>query len=416
MTFVFEALPAHKGDALLIHFGTRSKPGLVVIDGGPEGTYVPHLKPRLESLRSERRLQSGAALPIDLLIVSHVDDDHIFGVLEMTREMIEAADSHAAAPYRIDNIWHNTFDDILGSKPEELEAAITAQFGMSAASAVTGALQGLRPDISLDAAKVLASIEQGRRLRDDISRLSLTLNDPFGGLVMLRPGAEPTIRLGTGANQLDIRVIGPSRTRLEALQKKHDEYLRQKGLGRDSKEAALAAFVDRSPTNLSSIVMQVTAKGRTLLLTGDARDKYILEGLRECGLLEEEGVYEVDVLKVPHHGSDRNVTDAFFSQVIADHYVFSGNGEHGNPERETLQMLEQARGKALKKCTVWFTYPIETIDANREMHWEREFRMRRKTRRWRADTDSVRAYLDKSENLRWVDDADVLIDLSENND
>jgi phosphoribosyl 1,2-cyclic phosphodiesterase len=29
-------------------------------------------------------------LPVDLLMVSHVDDDHIQGFLELTRELIEA--------------------------------------------------------------------------------------------------------------------------------------------------------------------------------------------------------------------------------------------------------------------------------------------------------------------------------------
>ena len=52
----------------------------------------------------------------------------------------------------------------------------------------------------------------------------------------------------------------------------------------------------------------------------------------------------VDVLKVPHHGSSNNLDDDFFERIIADHYVFSGDGEHGNPERETLEMLFKARG------------------------------------------------------------------------
>ena len=44
-------------------------------------------------------------------------------------------------------------------------------------------------------------------------------------------------------------------------------------------------------------------------------------------------------------GSQRanNLETRFFEQVTADHYVFSGNGEHGNPEREAIQMLFDAR-------------------------------------------------------------------------
>jgi beta-lactamase superfamily II metal-dependent hydrolase len=62
----------------------------------------------------------------------------------------------------------------------------------------------------------------------------------------------------------------------------------------------------------------------------------------------------LDILKVPHHGSDRNVDDSFFERVTADHYIISGDGEHGNPERETLEMIERARGT--DDYTIYFTF------------------------------------------------------------
>ena len=43
-----------------------------------------------------------------------------------------------------------------------------------------------------------------------------------------------------------------------------------------------------------------------MLLTGDARGDDVLAGLREAGLLRRSPLH-VDVLKLPHHGSDRNV-------------------------------------------------------------------------------------------------------------
>jgi hypothetical protein len=78
----------------------------------------------------------------------------------------------------------------------------------------------------------------------------------------------------------------------------------------------------------------------------------------------------VDILKMPHHGSDRNLDPIFFQRISADHYVFSGNGEHGNPERETLQMLLDENGD--KELTIHLTYPIDEIDVKREEDWEKE--------------------------------------------
>ena len=51
----------------------------------------------------------------------------------------------------------------------------------------------------------------------------------------------------------------------------------------------------------------------------------------------------VDILKLPHHGSERNVKPEFFEKVWADHYVISANGKHGNPDIGTLRMLSDAR-------------------------------------------------------------------------
>jgi len=37
--------------------------------------YAPYLKPRLEKIRKVRGLEKKELLPVDLLMVSHVDDD-----------------------------------------------------------------------------------------------------------------------------------------------------------------------------------------------------------------------------------------------------------------------------------------------------------------------------------------------------
>ena len=71
-----------------------------------------------------------------------------------------------------------------------------------------------------------------------------------------------------------------------------------------------------------------------------------------AGLLKK-GTFHVDLLKLPHHGSDRNVETDFFRQITADHYVVSADGKHGNPEVSTLQMISEARGK--DKYTVHLT-------------------------------------------------------------
>ena len=131
--------------------------------------------------------------------------------------------------------------------------------------------------------------------------------------------------------------------------------------------------------NLSSIVVLARSSGKTVLLTGDARGDRILEGLEAAGVLKPGRSVRVDVLKMPHHGSAHNVTPDFFKRITANHYVFSGNGRHGNPERETIEMLFAARPRA--KFELHFTYPLEEIDEARRIEWVKQQRAEQERRR-----------------------------------
>ena len=86
--FSLEVLRARKGDCLLLHYGTTTKPGLALIDGGPDDVYQPFLRPRLEELRAERGIDDDDEMIIDLMMLSHIDDDHVAGLLEFTGELL----------------------------------------------------------------------------------------------------------------------------------------------------------------------------------------------------------------------------------------------------------------------------------------------------------------------------------------
>lgn len=362
MIFTLDVRRARKGDCLILHYGSKTDPGLALIDGGPSNVYKPHLRPRLAEIREARGLAAEATLPVDLLMVSHIDDDHIKGVLELTKELIEAKSAQRPLPVKINNLWHNTFDDIIGNDPKELTAAVTAQFG-AASLAGEPDIDGLDPD----AAKVLASVSQGFRLRDDAKALNLRTNVEFKEALILAKKKSKKIDMGKG---LSFIVIGPMHEEVVALQKDHDTFLKKKEA--EGTAGALAAFKDKSVANLSSVVVLAQVGKKRILFTGDARGDKVLEGLELVGLLKNDGksTIHVDVLKGPHHGSNRNVEPIFFRRITADHYVFSGDGEHGNPERETLQMLLDERGS--EDITIHLTYPIDEIDVGRKEDWAKE--------------------------------------------
>lgn len=325
--FALEALDAKHGDALLLHHGTEAKPRLIVIDGGPRGVWTRSLSPRLEELRAER----GSPLKIDGIMVSHVDDDHICGILDMTAKIEKRLDDQLEARFEVAELWFNAFDDVLGN----VEAAVFQRPDLTA---------GLPANLH-DAVAVVASVGQGRALRDRASRLGLRVN---GDRRLLQGGD----RFAVGAG-LEFLVVGPEPTRVAEFQTAWDEKVEEEGWDAEPAAAEVAAYLDDSVWNLASIVVLAKSGSRRMLLTGDARGDDILSGLRAAGLLSNTGL-DLDLLKVPHHGSDRNVSTEFFRRVRADHYVISGNGEHGNPDIATLQMILDARGDAA--YTIHCTY------------------------------------------------------------
>ena len=130
------------------------------------------------------------------------------------------------------SFWHNSFDDIIGNKPEELTAAFRSHFGTAATSGELPADATLEVDddsgeltdeIVIDNLKVLASIEQGYRLRVDAEKLGFPRNPEFGGKLIIARESGERLEIGRG---LAFTLAGPMKPEVEALRKKHDEWLR----------------------------------------------------------------------------------------------------------------------------------------------------------------------------------------------
>lgn len=378
MIFTLEPLPASEGDCLLLHWGESGDPKLALIDGGPARTYEDTLLPRLEDIRANRELDR---LTLELAMVSHVDNDHVVGVMKLFRRL-KSDFQGQTSQFKVKRLWHNTFNDILGDGIDRYYKTLTASVQASVNGApnpqVTNALKSafmarhdLAPEEAEEAAEevslILAGHDEGRNLRDDFQFLFdqqeiQALNAPFkkaGKPTLITAEMTPAPVTVAG---LSWQVLGPAAAEIQALQVDYDKYIQAKGL---TATATLAAYADKSVTNLSSIVCLAELQGKTMLFTGDARGDKVLAGLEAAGELAPGGTMAVDVLKVPHHGSGRNLAPDFFKRVRATHYVLSGNGKHGNPDKEVLEWLTAARGKG-SDYHLYLTYPVAKTDATRK--------------------------------------------------
>jgi len=378
MIFTLEALEARHGDALVLYHGKDDGDmSIVVIDGGPHKVYRQSLRKRLESLRPE-----GEDLHIPLMMVSHLDEDHIQGLVDLTAELVEMQDdpqnlpddllnANVALPYRIDAVWYNGFDKILENTDQDLKSL--------AASAV---IQPGGPDDSVRplAEAIAASVGQGLKLTANLEALDINVNGGGSKLLLasaderltyafnptkksfykLKPGDEPE------DDALKFTLLGPTHDQLIKLHERWDKDLKTIIAKENKKklEAEGADYEDDSPFNLSSIVVLAEAGGKSMLLTGDARGDYIIESAKQAGLLEN-GVLSVDVLKLPHHGSNYNVDTSFFETFPADHYIVSADGKYENPSLETFEYLFAARANDDRLFTVYLTNETGTPGDNK---------------------------------------------------
>jgi len=374
------AFQSDKGDCLLLTdtAGTRH----ILVDGGMPASYSGHVAAAMGKLGAAKKA-------LDLVYISHIDQDHIGGVLRMLdneaawrvhefQKKSKNKNSKPPAvprPPKVREIWHNPFHEQLQKNARPIEDALAAISPILAGSD----LAGIR-DEALKQSDLVTSIGEAIRVSRRISpkQLNIPLNRRSDGkLMMLRKNQKP-VKMG----DLTITIIGPTAAQLAELKAEWNTWLRsakgkaqlkkiqdtarrdEERLGASEFDSLMASLrlqaesfgnPDEVTTpNLASLTLLVEDGSSSLLLTGDARGDQIIDGLKSAGRLDG-GTFEVDVLKVPHHGSENNIDSDFVETVLARDYVFCGNGSSGNPNTDVIGMMFRRRLAASQKpFRFWF--------------------------------------------------------------
>lgn len=301
--FTIEMLPAQRGDALWLTYGDPSRPHHVLVDGGPSESMagvVPVLEKRL-------RLLPGETDRVELLVISHIDADHIQGIVSLL-----------SGPDRVPlfrDIWFNGFKhlpaDILGA-----------------------------PD--------------GEQLTGLLEPHPARWNREFGGDAVVVPdsGPLPVVTLEGG---LELTLLSPTPPGLKKLVPKWKRECEKAGLipgkgaevptaaerddilGWDVDRLASASYErDRAEANGSSIAFIATYEGKSVLCAADAHSEVLEQSLLRLG----EGPHELTAVKVSHHGSRANTSPKFLKAVRAKHWLMSSNGaQFGHPTPEALARI-----------------------------------------------------------------------------
>lgn len=288
----------------------------MLIDGGPADTW-PILKSRLERMRP-------ADQHFDVVVITHIDSDHIGGMIPFLR---------SSFAHKVDDFWFNGRTHLPDGQTRSV-----AQ-GDSVIAELLGASDGV----------------------------VLPWNVAFGG-GPIDTGPEGGFLEVPGKGGPKVTVLSPTTKRLKALAGQWFASVEAVKLGlREEEEpdvleplddlqaiAAQQTPEDSSVTNGSSIALLIEHRGASVVFGADAFGSVLGAGV--AGVAAARGVERlaVDAFKLPHHGSKNNVTEALVEAAPARHYLVSTNGDtfhHPDDAAMARVVLDAPPG-----ATLWFNY------------------------------------------------------------
>lgn len=320
-------LKAFNGDSFLLSFDdSEGNSHNILIDGGISKTYkieknskgkteYGELKYVIDDLRAKNQ-------HIDLLILTHIDDDHIGGILKWFNDDVDA--------YKlIKEVWFNSGKIISEFLMQEANKDLDHYINPSKSNN-TSLKQG---------------IEFGRYLSD---------KGIWKHKVILQ--GETMFRFG-----LEFKILSPNKSKLEQLLKewkKKDPSL-QTSSKRDDYADTLRTHIendiyepDSAPVNGSSIAFILVHKDFNLLFLGDSHSEVIIEGLDMFNYSEQTPL-KAKYVKVAHHGSQGNTSSDLLKCIASENYIISTNGKgHEHPHKQLISRIINHN----EICNIYFNY------------------------------------------------------------
>lgn len=336
--FRMHALFAGHGDCLWVEYGPESSPHRIVIDCGTIGT-ASRVKEALDAVRD----QQGSN---ELLVITHVDADHIGGAISVLE------DPHYGGLFK--EIWFN----------------------------------GRR---HLDPAQALEHFGavQGEKVTDALLDNELPWNSLYGAapICLDEDGSPKVVGLPGGAT---LTILSPSWAKLRAMIGRWDKEVADAGLAPNMEAVrpqsippGFEAFgfsvdalanepfkEDTEAPNGSSIAFVVEFEGRRILFGADAHPTVLINAIQKH---YGAGGIDVDVHKLPHHGSKNNVSQQLLEAVRCRTAVFSTNGAYfKHPDKQAVARVIKHRPEGVElvfNCRTEFNEMWDSDDLRDEWNY-----------------------------------------------
>lgn len=308
-------LKAGNGDSLFLSFNDGGINRNILIDGGVEQTYYSNATNVNGELYSEIDSIRKQGESIDILILTHIDNDHICGLLKWFELDNKAHEL-------VKNVWFNSGKLIATylNEPENEDLQV-----------------GL---------KIFADPQTG--VHEAIEYEDYLVEKGIWDKKIILQGQE------LEEYGVKIQILSPNEVQLKNLLKEYKRVTGDPaytaGKGKDWNKN-IKDFIeeenrpdfkfnqDSSVKNGSSISFILTLNDKCFLFLADSHPKGIVTQLKTLGYSKDKPL-EVQVMKVSHHGSKANTNKELLEIVKTENYIISTDSSgHNHPNKRTLARI-----------------------------------------------------------------------------
>ncbi len=308
-------LKAGNGDSLFLSFNDGGINRNILIDGGVEQTYYSNATNVNGELYSEIDSIRKQGESIDILILTHIDNDHICGLLKWFELDNKAHEL-------VKNVWFNSGKLIATylNEPENEDLQVGLKIF---ADPQTGVHEAIEYEDYL--------VEKG--IWDKKIILQGQEFEEYG---------------------VKIQILSPNEVQLKNLLKEYKrvtgDLVYTAGKGKDWNKN-IKDFIeeenkpdfkfnqDSSIKNGSSISFILTLNDKRFLFLADSHPKGIVTQLKTLGYSKDKPL-EVEVMNVSHHGSKANTNKELLEIVKTENYIISTDSSgHNHPNKRTLARI-----------------------------------------------------------------------------
>lgn len=314
------------GDCILIKLVNNGEPFNILVDSGIGFECIKMLREDLENIKK-------VGEKIDLLIITHIDSDHISGIVNLFEDTCFDKTIFS-------KIWFNSGRNI----SNYLKCGEGKEFGITQNGTKQSYRQGITLESLLDhldwESELIVSGNCYKFGEITIDILSPTLSS----LEILNNAWEVEMEKNTNMSKG------------QSDHKKNIEELKENPFEEDKKVV-----------NKSSIAFALSYKEFNILMLGDSIPTDIINALNNLKLNKNSN-QKVSVVKLAHHGSKKNTNYELLSLIESNNYIISTNSsQHNHPDKECLSRIicshvgTQGELSESKKCNINFIFNYKSI-------------------------------------------------------